>query len=135
MSGMREPSGRGRKTSLLQWLLFTPLVVVLFAGIGLYIYISYFNPSLGRGEHLVTTQVLDRVELTLPDGKLDLKGSYLLVRIEGREMKLRPALPVWTSVANGDTLEVEVGRSTADGSPVAYSYKRVAPAPTSRDSH
>ena len=128
MSAMRSPP-RGKKPSaLFQWFVVTPVLVLLFAGIAAFIYVSYFNPSMVRGEHVVRTEIRDRVEKTLPDGTPDLPRSYLLVSIEGRELRLKPIAQSWDQLAKGDTLEIEVGRSSADGSPVAYSYRKVEPA-------
>ena len=128
LSSMKGPASRGAKSSFLQWIVVTPLLALLVTGIAGFIYVSYINPRLARGEHAVWTEVLDRVEKTLPDGTLDLAHSHLLVRIDGHELRLRPVLPDWNSLRNGDVIEVQVGRSSADGTPIAYSYKRVAPA-------
>jgi hypothetical protein len=129
MSGIRKPD-HGAGTTLTQWLVITPILVLIFAGIAFYIYVAYFSPSLMRGERTVTTEVLDRTEVRRDDGSIDAARSYLLVRVEGRDLKLRPVQPAWDSIHNGDRLEVEVGRSAADGTLVAYTYKRVGAGPS-----
>lgn len=132
LSQMKAPSGRAArasKTPLWHWFVIVPVAALFIAGVGLFVYVSYFNPQLARGERKVRAEVAERVERVLPDGRLDTRNSYLLVRIDGADLRLRPVLPQWSSIAKGDILEVEVGRSTSDGSPVAYSYTRVGPAP------
>jgi hypothetical protein len=127
LSTMKTGSGKRVKTSYKDWFTIIPIFAVFLILIGLFVYISYFKPDLARGVRLVRTEVLDRVEKKLPDGKLDMTHSHLLVKIDGVELKLAPRLPQWERLVKGATVEVEVGRSSSDGSPVAYDYKVVAP--------
>ena len=126
MSGMKRPARGGKKASWRQWIAGVPLVAILVFAILAFLYIRCFNPKLGIGLHSVRTQVLSKVEKRLPDGTRDLAGSYLLVRIEGKELKLAARTADWDSVATGDTLEVEVS-PPGTGVPAAYSWKKVAP--------
>ena len=129
MSWTKTPQ-RGGRTPLWQWILGVPLLAVLVIGILAFIYVAFVNPRLARGERRVQVKVLDRVEKTLPDGKLDLKNSHLLVKIEEKDVRLRPLLPDWSQVAKGDTVEVAYGPSPEDGYPQAFSWKRIAAPPS-----
>ena len=128
MSWTKAPQRAGR-TPLWQWFLGVPLLILLVAGILAFIYVTFVDPHLARGERHVQVKVIDRVEKTLADGELDLKNSHLLVKIEDREVRLRPLLPDWNQVAKGDTIDVAWGPSPEDGYPQPFSWKRVtAPA-------
>jgi hypothetical protein len=128
LSQMKGSNARAEKTPLWHWILIVPVAALFLAAIVFFVYLSYFNPKLVRGERALKVPVAKRVETKLPDGSLDAAHSYLLVRIEDTDIKLRPVMPLWNSIAEGDTLEVQVGRSGSDGSPVVYSYTK-APAP------
>jgi hypothetical protein len=118
---MKTGSG---KTTTWQWIVFIPLAALFVGAIVLFVVVSYLAPEMARGERMVRTEVLGRVEKLLPDGSLDQTNSHLLIQIEGQELRLRPLQPEWDRIRPGDTIEVSVGRSAADGSPVAYSYRK-----------
>ena len=126
LSSMKRSPRRERKTRLWQWLLGVPLLALLAAGILLFVYISYVNPKLAQGVRVVRTEVLERVEKTLPSGGLDPNGSFLVVQIERKPIHLAAHPPEWNTVAKGDMVEVEVGG--AGPTLIVYSWKRASPA-------
>jgi len=126
MSAMKNSSSGSSTNWFVNWVVIPLAIGVLGLCIVAYIYIQYFDPGLVRGERTIRAAVLERVEQNLADGRLDTNRSHLVVEVEGRKIKLRPLLPYWNAAKVGDVLDLDVGRSTSDGTPVVYSYK---PAP------
>jgi hypothetical protein len=128
MSGMKKGSAQGR-TPLWQWVIGIPLLAIIAIAIASYLYVTYLNPKLASGARWVKGEVLDRVEKKTPEGTLDMSGSSLVVKVEGKELRLAPRLPEFNTISKGDAIEVEV--STTGGSLQAFSWRlpQAAPAP------
>ena len=120
-------SGRG-STPLWQWIVGVPLLLAMAGAILFYLYATYVDPKLGVGARRVRTEVLERFEKRLPNGALDTTGSWLKVRIDGKDLQLAPRLPDWTRVAKGDLIEVEVSGGAATGLQ-AYSWQALPAGP------
>ena len=125
----RKTSSRKRRgMTIWQWILVAPVLVVLLGAIAIFIYLSYFHPRVGQGIRLQRTTILEKTEVLRTDGTPDPSHSFLLVRIDGQDVRLGPQ-PNWGSIAKGDTVEVGYV-ADPDGSMRAVSWKRVAsPAP------
>jgi len=126
LSGMKRSGPKNQKTPLWQWVLGVPLVLLVGAGILLFMYFTFFDPDSLRNERTVRAEVIERVEKTLPDGGLDRRSSYIVVTLEGREIRLSPHDPDWGSVMKGDSVDVRIVSSPGGGVQV-LSWARVRP--------
>jgi len=109
---------------LWQWIVGIPLIVLLFAGILLFVYIAWFNPA-GASSRTLTVLVLERIEKLDAGGRLDTTASYLEVNVEGVRFRVAPRLPDFNRIGKGDLIEVE---ATGSGPTLAIRSWRAAAA-------
>jgi len=121
LSSARKPSKR-RAMPIWQWIVGIPVIVVLFAGILLFVYVAWFHPG-GASSRTLTVLVLDRIEKLDPNGRLDTTASYLEVNVEGARFKVAPRLPDWNRIAKGDLIDIE---ATGSGPTLAVLSWRAA---------
>ena len=119
---MKSPRRSKKGLPLWQWVLLTPLLLLLGGAILAFVYLSFVHPKMARGTQSERTPVIERRAVDRPDGTVDPTHSYLLVRIRGHEVRLAPQ-PNWTTIAVGDTLQVEFVEEP-DGSLRALSWHR-----------
>jgi hypothetical protein len=127
LSGSRRGSRRGGMP-LWQWFVGVPLVVLMFAGIALFVYLTMLNPKIGAGVRTETVLVLERVENRASDGALDTGASYLVVNVGQTRLKLAPRLPDWNQVAQGGLIEVDVVGTGTAVQAIAWRLAKAAPA-------
>ena len=122
LSTLKSPGRSKRRLPLWQWIVVTPLLLLLGGMILGFIYFSLVHPKLARGTQSERTTVIERKAVDRPDGTVDPTHSYLLVRIRGHEVRLAPQ-PNWNTIAVGDTLQVDFVEE-ADGSLRAITWHR-----------
>lgn len=127
MSGMKNPTSK-KPTPLWQWIVALPILGVVAVGILAYIYIGYFHPRVAQRVQTMRVEVIDRVEVLRPDGGLDLERSWLLVRVDGKDLRLAARLPEWPDVKRGDMIDVDVATGS-DGALQAYGWRRSSKTP------